>query len=72
MKGGLGKGLGSIFGFKFPENFNYPFIAKSVTEFWRRWHMTLSGWFRDYVYIPLGGNRVSVAKHIRNILVVWF
>lgn len=65
-------GLGSIFGFKFPENFNYPFIAKSVTEFWRRWHMTLSGWFRDYVYIPLGGNRVSVAKHIRNILVVWF
>ena len=64
-------GLGRIFGFKFPENFNYPFISKTITEFWRRWHMTLSTWFRDYVYIPLGGNRVSKAKWIRNIAVVW-
>ncbi len=65
-------GLGSIFGFKFPENFNYPYISKSITEFWRRWHMTLGSWFRDYVYIPLGGNRVSKLKWIRNIFVVWF
>ncbi len=64
-------GLGSILGFKFPENFNYPFISKSITEFWRRWHMTLGGWFRDYVYIPMGGNRVSEKKLIFNILVVW-
>ena len=64
-------GLGRIFGFRFPKNFNYPYISKSVTEFWRRWHMTLGGWFRDYVYIPLGGNRVSKAKWVRNILVVW-
>ncbi len=64
-------GLGRIFGFHFPENFNYPYISESITEFWRRWHMTLSGWFRDYVYIPLGGNRCSRAKHIRNILIVW-
>lgn len=64
-------GIGRMIGFKFPENFNYPYIADSVTEFWRRWHMTLSSWFRDYVYIPLGGNRVSTIKHIRNILVVW-
>ena len=52
-------GLGQIFGFRFPENFNYPYLSRSITEFWRRWHMTLGGWFRDYVYIPLGGNRVS-------------
>ena len=65
-------GLGKIFGFNFPENFNYPYISKSVTEFWRRWHMTLGSWFRDYVYIPLGGNRVSKLKWIRNIFVVWF
>ncbi len=65
-------GLGKIFGFRFPENFDYPYIATSVTEFWRRWHITLSRWFRDYVYIPLGGNRCSVAKQIRNLLVVWF
>ena len=65
-------GLGKMFGFKFPENFNYPYIAKSVTDFWRRWHMTLSSCFRDYVYIPLGGNRVSKLKWFRNILVVWF
>jgi alginate O-acetyltransferase complex protein AlgI len=64
-------GLGRIFGFKFMENFNYPYISKSVTEFWRRWHISLSSWFRDYVYIPLGGNRVSKLKWIRNILIVW-
>lgn len=64
-------GLGRIFGFKFMENFNYPYISKSITEFWRRWHISLSSWFRDYVYIPLGGNRVSKLKWIRNILIVW-
>lgn len=65
-------GLGRMFGFNFLENFNYPYISKSVTEFWRRWHISLSTWFRDYVYIPLGGNRVSKLKHFRNIFVVWF
>lgn len=64
-------GLGKIFGFNFPENFNYPYISKSITEFWRRWHISLSSWFRDYVYIPLGGNRVSKLKWIRNIFIVW-
>ncbi len=64
-------GLGRLFGFSFPENFNYPYISQSVTEFWRRWHISLGSWFRDYVYIPLGGNRCSRAKWIRNILVVW-
>ena len=64
-------GLGHMFGFRFLENFNYPYISKSITEFWRRWHISLSTWFRDYVYIPLGGNRIGVWKHIRNILVVW-
>lgn len=64
-------GLGGIFGFHFPENFNYPYISGSVTEFWRRWHISLSQWFRDYVYIPLGGNRVGRAVHIRNMFVVW-
>lgn len=64
-------GLGKILGFNFPENFNYPYISRSVTEFWRRWHMTLGGWFRDYVYIPLGGNRVSTLKWVRNIAAVW-
>lgn len=64
-------GLGKMLGFNFPENFNYPFISKSGTEFWRRWHMTLGSWFRDYVYIPMGGNRVSGIKWIRNIAVVW-
>jgi len=64
-------GLGKIFGFTFPENFNYPYIAGSITDFWRRWHMTLGSWFRDYVYIPLGGNRVSKIKWFRNIFVVW-
>lgn len=64
-------GLGKIFGFNFPENFNYPYISKSVTEFWRRWHISLSSWFRDYVYIPLGGNKVPKLKWIRNIFIVW-
>ena len=64
-------GLGRIFGFRFQENFNYPYISGSITEFWRRWHVSLGSWFRDYVYIPLGGNRVSKAKWLRNILVVW-
>lgn len=64
-------GLGRLFGFQFPENFNYPYAAASVTDFWRRWHMTLSSWFRDYVYIPLGGSRKGVFRHIRNLLVVW-
>ena len=61
-----------MFGFKFLENFNYPLIASSITDFWRRWHMSLGSWFRDYVYIPLGGNRVSKLKLFRNIFVVWF
>ena len=64
-------GLGRIFGFRFNENFNYPYLSKSVTEFWRRWHMSLGSWFRDYVYIPLGGNRVSKARWIFNIFTVW-
>lgn len=65
-------GLGFIFGFKFLENFNYPLIASSITDFWRRWHISLSTWLRDYVYIPLGGNRVSSKTWIRNIFIVWF
>ena len=64
-------GLGKILGFTFPENFRYPFISKSISEFWRRWHMTLGGWFRDYLYIPLGGNRVSVLRWCFNMFVVW-
>ena len=64
-------GLGKIFGFDFLENFNYPFVSSTVTEFWRRWHMSLGSWFRDYVYIPLGGNRVSKGRWFFNILVVW-
>ncbi len=64
-------GLGRILGFHFIENFNYPYLSKSVTEFWRRWHMSLGSWFRDYVYIPLGGNRVSKVRWIFNILTVW-
>ncbi len=64
-------GLGRIFGFHFCENFDYPFVSKSITEFWRRWHMSLGTWFRDYVYIPLGGNRVSVPRWFLNIFVVW-
>lgn len=64
-------GLGKMIGFKFPENFNYPYVATSITDFWRRWHITLSTWFKDYVYIPLGGNRTGTGKTIRNILIVW-
>ena len=64
-------GLGRIFGFHFLENFNYPYLSKSIAEFWRRWHMSLGSWFRDYVYIPLGGNRVSRSRWIFNILTVW-
>ncbi len=64
-------GLGKMFGFDFPENFNYPYISQSVSEFWRRWHISLGSWFRDYVYIPLGGNRVSKLKLYRNIFIVW-
>ncbi len=65
-------GLGLMLGFHFLENFNYPLIANSITDFWRRWHISLSSWFRDYIYIPLGGNRVSKLKWIRNIFIVWF
>ncbi|MBT4074339.1 MAG: MBOAT family protein [Chloroflexi bacterium] len=65
-------GLGRMLGFRYPENFNYPYISQSVTEFWRRWHMSLGQWFRDYLYIPLGGNRVSRLMWVRNVLIVWF
>ena len=65
-------GLGQIFGFRFNENFDYPYLSASVTEFWRRWHMSLTSWFREYLYIPLGGNRGGTAKTLRNILIVWF
>jgi len=64
-------GLGLMFGFKFLENFNYPFISSSITEFWRRWHISLSSWFKDYLYIPLGGNKVKKSRHYLNILIVW-
>lgn len=64
-------GLGRIMGFHFPENFNYPYISASITEFWRRWHMTLSSWFREYVYIPLGGNRKGLKRQLLNIVIVW-
>ena len=64
-------GLGKILGFRFPRNFDYPYVSGSITEFWRRWHMTLGGWFRDYVYIPLGGNRVGKWRWVMNILTVW-
>ena len=64
-------GLGACFGFHFPENFNYPYISRSITEFWRRWHMTLSSWFKEYVYIPLGGNRKGLKRQLVNILIVW-
>lgn len=65
-------GLASMFGFSFLENFNYPYISASITEFWRRWHISLGSWFRDYVYIPMGGNRVNTLKCFRNIFTVWF
>lgn len=64
-------GLGKMFGFNFKENFNYPLISKSITDFWRRWHMSLSSFFKDYVYIPLGGNKVGAKRHIFNIFIVW-
>lgn len=64
-------GLGRMFGFEFLSNFDYPYVSKSITEFWRRWHISLGTWFREYVYIPLGGNRTTTVKHIRNIMVVW-
>lgn len=64
-------GLGEIMGFHFPENFNYPYIASSVTDFWRRWHISLGSWFREYVYIPLGGNRKGRPRQLLNILIVW-
>ncbi len=65
-------GIGKILGFDFLENFNYPYVSKSITEFWRRWHMSLGSWFRDYVYIPLGGNRVKKSRLLLNIFIVWF
>ena len=65
-------GLGKMMGFEFPENFNYPYISRSITEFWRRWHITLGSWFREYVYIPLGGNRVGSIRLYMNLFVVWF
>lgn len=64
-------GLGAAMGFTFPENFNYPYLSKSVTEFWRRWHISLSSWFREYVYIPLGGNRKGMCRQVVNLLIVW-
>ena len=64
-------GLGRMFGFDYPENFKYPYISTSITDFWRRWHITLSSFFRDYVYIPLGGNRVSLPRQILNLFIVW-
>ena len=64
-------GLGKMFGFNFLENFNYPYISKSITEFWRRWHISLSSWFKEYVYIPLGGNKFGIVKQLRNIIIVW-
>ncbi len=67
----MARGLGKMFGFEFLENFNYPYISKSITEFWRRWHISLSTWFRDYVYIPLGGNRCKNPKVIFNLFVIW-
>lgn len=68
----MAKGLGYMFGFEFPENFNYPYMAQSITDFWRRWHITLSSWFRDYVYIPLGGSRCSKHRTVLNLFAVWF
>ena len=64
-------GLGKIFGFDYLENFNYPYISRSITEFWRRWHMSLSSWFKEYVYVPLGGNRKGLARQLLNIAIVW-
>ena len=68
----MAKGLGKMFGFQLMQNFNYPYISKSVTEFWRRWHISLGSWFREYLYVPLGGNRAGSLKQYRNIFIVWF
>ena len=68
----MAMGLGNMLGFRFMENFNYPYISRSITEFWRRWHISLSTWFRDYIYIPLGGNRVKPGRMYLNLFVVWF
>jgi alginate O-acetyltransferase complex protein AlgI len=68
----MARGLARMLGFRFRVNFNYPYTARSVTEFWRRWHISLGAWFREYVYIPLGGNRVGLSKQLRNLLIVWF
>lgn len=68
----MARGLGKMFGFDLPQNFKHPYISRSVTEFWRRWHMTMGSWFREYVYIPLGGNRHGLRKQLRNLLIVWF
>src|SRR5262249_54841805 len=65
-------GLGSMFGFRFPENFDHPYVSRSITEFWRRWHLSLSSWFRDYLYIPLGGNRISPGRTYVNLVTVFF
>lgn len=65
-------GMGKMLGFQFPQNFNYPYLSRSITEFWRRWHMTLGNWFKSYVYIPLGGNRCGIPRNICNLLIVWF
>lgn len=68
----MARGLGKMIGFEFMENFRYPYISRSVTEFWRRWHISLGAWFREYIYIPLGGNRAGILKQLRNLAVVWF
>ncbi len=68
----MARGLGNMLGFEFLKNFDYPYISKSITEFWRRWHISLGTWFREYVYIPLGGNRVGIPRQILNLLIVWF
>ncbi|QDS34086.1 MBOAT family O-acyltransferase [Brevibacillus brevis] len=68
----MARGLGKMFGFDLPENFKHPYISRSVSEFWRRWHISLGSWFREYVYIPLGGNRMGLGKQFRNLLIVWF
>ncbi|ETT58985.1 alginate O-acetyltransferase [Paenibacillus sp. FSL R7-277] len=68
----MARGLGRMFGFEFMKNFDYPYISRSITEFWRRWHISLGAWFREYIYIPLGGNRVGMLKQLRNLAVVWF
>ena len=65
-------GLGKMLGFDFPENFNFPYISRSITEFWRRWHITLGSWFKEYVYIPMGGNRLGKKRTVVNLFIVWF